>query len=535
MPAPSILLATGTYVRVAAGVGQAGISHQVDAPNSLEKLRTDAYRLIPEGGMEHQTIRGTIQEPRAGQEAGTLWGRAALIIAVLVGICAGMLALPAPEGLSPTGQRVIVVAVAAIGLWSTDALPAGLTSMLVVVLLVLLGGVPTFREALAGFAHPVAYFLIGVLTIGLAVSRSGLAERIARFFLWRARGRPQALYIQMLLAFPLLTFLLPSATTRTGILIHVYDQALELSHVPRGAPLAKAIMMALNSINRLASTVLLTGGITPITAAALIGGISWSRWFVLMSVPYYAILLLGSGLIYRLYGRGFGTVLSVPALEAPRPLSGRELRTVLITLGASLLWLTDAWHHWHPALPALLAWICLLAPGIGVLSWSDFERHLGWANVFVLAASLSLAQAMVGSGAAAWLADRLVWATPAEATRPWLVIAMLLLAAAPVRLLIPNITGFLAITIPIAMSVGTATGLNPVVCGLLMMIAGDAVLYYPAQSASSLVVYERGHLSGPEIFRFGLWMTLVAYVVVLIVALPYWTAVGEPLLMGGAR
>ena len=107
---------------------------------------------------------------------------------------------------------------------------------------------------------------------------------------------------------------------------------------------------------------------------------------------------------------------------------------------------------------------------------------------------------------------------------------VLLLAAAPVRLLIPNITGFLATTIPLAISIGTATGLNPVICGLAVMIAGDAVLYYPAQSASSLVVYERGHLSAAEIFRFGLWMTFVAYLVVLAVAVPYWAAVGEPLL-----
>jgi anion transporter len=485
--------------------------------------------------MDRQIIRGTTHEPQAGLAAWPARWRTALIMAGLAAVCGGLLALPAPDGLSLTGHRVIVVAVAAIGLWSTDALPAGLTGVLVVALLVLLGGAPSLREALAGFAHPVAYFLIGVLTIGLAVSRSGLAERIARFFLWHAHGRPRALYVQMLLAFPLLTFLLPSATTRTGILIHVYDQALELSRVPRGAPLAKAIMMALNSINRLASTALLTGGITPITAAALIGGISWSRWFVLMCVPYYAILVLGSVLIYGLYGRGFGAVLSVPTLAAPRTLSGRELRTIAITLGASLLWLTDAWHQWHPALPALLAWIALLAPGIGVLSWSDFERHLGWANLFVLASSLSLAQAMVSSGAAVWLADLLVWAAPAEATQPWLVIATLQLTAAPVRLLIPNITGFLAITVPIAMSVGSATGLNPIVCGLVVMIAGDAVLYYPAQSASSLVVYERGHLSGPEIFRFGLWMTLVAYVAVLGVALPYWAAVGEPLIMGAAR
>jgi di/tricarboxylate transporter len=71
--------------------------------------------------------------------------------------------------------------------------------------------------------------------------------------------------------------------------------------------------------------------------------------------------------------------------------------------------------------------------------------------------------------------------------------------------------------------------LNPLVCALAVTIAGDAVLYYPAQSASSLVVYERGHLTAGEIFRFGVWMTLLAAMVVLVVALPYWTLIGEPL------
>ena len=123
-----------------------------------------------------------------------------------------------------------------------------------------------------------SYFLMAVLTLGLAVLRSGLAERVARFFLQRCGGRPRALYLQLLLSFPLLTLLLPSATTRTGILIHVYDQALALSHVPRGAPLAKAIMLALNSVNRLASTVLLTGGITPVVAAACEGHCWVAGW-----------------------------------------------------------------------------------------------------------------------------------------------------------------------------------------------------------------------------------------------------------------
>jgi sodium-dependent dicarboxylate transporter 2/3/5 len=455
--------------------------------------------------------------------------RGTMILGFLVLLCLLLLVLPTPQGLSLSGHRVFVVMTLAIGLWCTEALPMGVTGLIVVIALVLSGAVPDFRQALIGFSQPVAYFLIGVLTIGLAVLRSGLAERVARFFLRHCRGSGQALYLHLLLSFPLLTLILPSATTRTGILIHVYDQALRLSQVPRGATLSKAIMMALNSINRLASTVLLTGGITPVVSASLIGGIGWSRWFVLMSVPYGTLLAIGAGLIYLLYRQGFALELSELPVQNSQPLTGVEIRTALITVGASLLWLTDALHHWHPAMPALLAWGCLLAPGIGVLSWRDFEQSFSWSSFFVLASSLSLARALIDSGAGQWLAAVLMNNIPALRQHPLLVVLVLLIASAPVRLLIPNITGFLATGIPIAMSIGTATGVNPVICGLAVMIAGDAVLYYPAQSASSLVVYERGHLSAMEIFRFGLWMTLVAFVVVLVIALPYWALVGEPL------
>jgi anion transporter len=436
---------------------------------------------------------------------------------------------PLPEGLRPEGQRVLAVVVLAIGLWSTDALPPGLTGVVVILALVGLGAAPSLRDALAGFAEPIVFFLIGVLTIGMAVARSGLAERIALVFLRHARGRPGLLYWQMLLLFPLLTLFLPSATTRSSILVHAYDHALTQSHVARGAPLAKAIMLALNSTNRLASTVLLTGGITPVVAAGLIGGLSWTRWFVLMSVPYLALLAAGAVLIYARHARGFPDSLPAPERGARVPLTSGELRALCITLGASALWLTDALHHWHPAIPALLAWACLLAPGIGVLSWRDFERDMSWASVFVIASSLSLAHALMKSGAGAWLAGLLVRATPDLGHGPTSVAVALLVVSAAVRLLVPNITGFLATTIPVAMAVGAATGISPVVCGLVVTIAGDAVLYYPAQSASSLVVYERGHLTAPEIFGFGVWMTLAAALVVLGVALPYWGWIGEPL------
>lgn len=444
-----------------------------------------------------------------------------------------VLAAPAPDGLSAEGQRVLAVIVLAIGLWGFETLPPGVTGVVAIMALVFTHAVPSIREGLAGFADPIAYFLIGVLTMSVAVARSGLAERVAHLLLARGRGRAGALYVHLLLALPPLALLLPSATTRTGILVHVYDQAFALGRVPPGAPLARAIMLVLNSVNRLSSTILLTGGITPIVAAGLIGTISWTRWFVLMSVPYLALITLAAAAIYLRYRHGFRPEVQVPPRPEPRPLSSVEWRTALITAGAGLLWLTDSVHHWHPTLPALLAWVCFLMPGLGVLTWRQFEQEVGWTNFFVIAASLSLAQALSHSGASDWLAGGVVGAAHSVAESPWMVVGVLLAASSVVRLLIPNITGFLAATIPVAMSVGTTAGLNPILCGLIVTIAGDAVLYYPAQSASSLVVYERGHLTAGEIFGFGLLMTALAALVVLAVALPYWALVGEPLVRGG--
>jgi anion transporter len=443
---------------------------------------------------------------------------------------AGLVALlpPLAEGLSSRGQRALAVAAVSVALWTRRTPDAGTTAFFAIVLLAVTGASGGLRAALAGFASPVPYFLLGVLAMGAAVARSGLAERLARRILRHAGGRPGRLYAQLVLAMPVLTFVLPSATTRTGILVHVYEEALGLARVAPGPGLARAVMLALTSINRLASTALLTGGITPVMSAALIGGLSWSRWLVLMAVPYYALLMLGALLIWGLERRGLPATLSgVPPAERA-PLSGAQWRTLVVVLGASVLWLTDGLHHLDPTLPALLALVALLLPGLGVLQWGSLDRDVGWSSFVVVAASISLAQALVDSGGAGWMASRLIAGLPGVAARPFGTIVLLMIGATGLRVLVPNITGFLALALPVAMSVGSQSGLNPLVCALVVMMTGDAVLYFPVQSVSALVVHERGHVTAGEILRFGLWMTLVAYAAIVLVALPWWSAVGEP-------
>jgi di/tricarboxylate transporter len=155
----------------------------------------------------------------------------------------------------------------------------------------------------------------------------------------------------------------------------------------------------------------------------------------------------------------------------------------------------------------LLAFVWFLMPGLGVLTWRQFEQEVGWTNFFVIAASLSLAQALSRSGASDWLAAGVVGAAHAVAESPWMVVGVRLAASSVVRLVIPNITGFHHHS-------GRDGG-------------GHCVGAEPGDLRADR--HDRGHLTAGEIFRFGLLMTALAALVVLAVALPYWALVGEPL------
>jgi di/tricarboxylate transporter len=163
------------------------------------------------------------------------------------------------------------------------------------------------------------------------------------------------------------------------------------------------------------------------------------------------------------------------------------------------------------------------------LSWREFESNTGWSNFFVIATSLSLANGLVSSGAAAWFSATLVSGLGALTGQPLLTLFTLAISFALVRLVVPNIAGYLALVIPVAMAAAGNLGLNPLVVGMAVVVVGDSVVYYPAAATSGVFIYQRADIGSPKILRFGLVMTVVAIAVLFLVAVPYWNLVGQPL------
>ena len=439
--------------------------------------------------------------------------------------------MPEPPGLSIEGQRVLAVTATAVVLWITEAVHSSIVGLIAVILLSVSSAVPSLKDALYGFSQPLVYFLFGVYVMALAAAKSGLAESTARWMLAKSRGNIRTLYALLIASFALFSFLVPSATTRNSIQLPAYDEALRLSGFEKQNPAPKIVMLAMASLNRLGSTALLTGGIAPVTAAALLGNFSWGRWFILMAVPYYILLAIGGFFVYFMYRPRSGYAnCQNHSSEIKKVFSKSEIKAAVVMGVAMLLWSTESLHHLNSAVVALIVAVVLMLPGIGLVRWGEMESGLSWSSLFLMATSLCIGQAFISSGAAAWFAGRLVSSTGLLGDSPYLQLLVLMGVAGVVRLGIPEISAVYSIMIPLAIVFARQVGLNPLLCGLVVTIVPDAAIFYAAQSASSVIVYEKGWFSMADLIKVAVVMTVLSFLLIFFIALPYWQLMGESLI-----
>jgi solute carrier family 13 (sodium-dependent dicarboxylate transporter), member 2/3/5 len=428
--------------------------------------------------------------------------------------------------LAPPARASLGVSSLAVALWGSEVLALPVTALLAMVLLFVLGAVPRLELALVGFASPVLFFLLGTAAIGIAAEHSGLADRGAAWLLARSGGSGRRLLVELLVSLPVQALLVPSAISRNAILVPIYERVLaRLGRPPR---LGAAVMLTLGVLGPLASSALLSGGTSSVATAQALGGFNWPSWFVLLAPPYYVLLALG-GLGLWLLHRPELTLAPEEAIEVvhPGPWTAAEWRVAAVTGATSLLWMLDQLTGWPPAVPALLALVVLVTPGIGATTWSAFAAQAPWGTCIVLAGAVSLAQALTASGAADWVARGLFgWIGSAEGAAP--VALVICAVTALITLAIPNRAAAITLIIPLASAYASAGPLPTVAAGLVVMIVVDAETLYPAQTAANLLAYDRGYFNAGQLTRFNLLLLAATAAVIVLVALPWWALVGLP-------
>ena len=95
--------------------------------------------------------------------------------------------LPPPAGLSDAGFQILGILVVAILLFLTHGI--GWTSMLIVFLLLTVPGLSAARVTQATFGNSTAVFLLFCFMLAACLTESGMARRIAVWFLTNKLAR----------------------------------------------------------------------------------------------------------------------------------------------------------------------------------------------------------------------------------------------------------------------------------------------------------------------------------------------------------
>jgi sodium-dependent dicarboxylate transporter 2/3/5 len=133
---------------------------------------------------------------------------------------------------------------------------------------------------------------------------------------------------------------------------------------------------------------------------------------------------------------------------------------------------------------------------------------------FVLGASLSLAEALISTGAAAWFAKTLAHSIAQFQGSATAVILLLILMITIVHLGIANMSACIALLIPVTTSLARSVAMNPIIFGLIVGIVVDAVVLYPVQTATNLLAYETGLIGGKDVLKIGLGLFVLTALVV---------------------
>jgi sodium-dependent dicarboxylate transporter 2/3/5 len=91
--------------------------------------------------------------------------------------------LPIPQGLQPAGMYTFGIMITIVFWWLTETLPIPVTGLMVPVLLHLTGVLKIDKAIASSFGDSLVAFLIGVLALSVAFSKSGLGKRLTYLLL----------------------------------------------------------------------------------------------------------------------------------------------------------------------------------------------------------------------------------------------------------------------------------------------------------------------------------------------------------------
>ncbi|WP_339385915.1 SLC13 family permease [Burkholderia sp. Ac-20379] len=447
--------------------------------------------------------------------------------------------LPPVPGLTPSGQATLAVVAWVAIVWVVEAIPVGVSGILLPMLLVLSHAAPNFPKAASGFAAPVVFLCVAAFLFSAIMQACGLDRRLALLLLNRLRVRTANGVIWAMFAVNfLLSLVVPAANARAAALLPVTNGIVRLfGDSPRERDARKAIVIQTIVYGAMISGMcILTAHLPNMVVSGLLEKelgirISYFTWLKLQW-PYLGMFVLTQWWV-QTYFRSRNVALpgGRAAIAAMRtalpPAQPRDWRVMGMLALVALAWAAEPFHGLPSEIVALIALALLFAPGVmGGLDWHAIESRTMWGTLFLLGGALSLSSAISSSGLAQWAAGHI--GSAAHGYGWWLAIGIVMVGTHVIRIgMLSNVAAVTMIA-PIALALAPRLGLHPVAFTMLISDTDSFAYLLPTQITAGVIAYGSGAFSTSDYAKVGAGSVLIGILYGLCVMAPWYAYLGLP-------
>jgi sodium-dependent dicarboxylate transporter 2/3/5 len=433
-----------------------------------------------------------------------------------------MLILPAPAGMPPAAWHTTAIIVLMAIWWMTEALPLTATA-LVPFLAFPLFGIMTATDSAAAYYSPILFLVLGGAIIALAIERTGLHRRLALAIISRGGSTPAAMLFAFMAATAVLSMIV-SNTATTLIMMPIGLAVLHAAGVKAGHSdgFAGALAMGIAFAATIGGFGTLVGSPTNAIAAGIIEKstgfridfLTWALYgipLVLLSIPLCWLILMK---IQRVQPTDFDPEKARAGIGEVSAWSIAEKRLVPLVAAVVAAWvmlplLTPYLHKDSltdgtiAVAGALLLFVIPDGTGRAILNWAEANRA-PWGVIMMFGGGLALAAGIGASGLAEWLGVAL---RPLGAVPP-IVIAMVLVG---IVILITEFASNVATAsgiIPVVGGMIAATGIDPILLALPAAFAASWGFMLPSGTGPNAIGWATGHIALPRMLKAGLLLDL---------------------------
>ncbi len=486
--------------------------------------------LLADNALHHARERRTrsMTEPSTPQPAINGVGRMHLpwLLAALTTVVGVYFLVLPPAILGPEQGRAAGLAIIAIGLWATGALPEHFTALLFFLLAMLLHIAPA-KVIFSGFASGALWMIFAGLIIAVAMKSTGLSQRLARSIALRVSHSYLHLITGLVVVGMVLGFLMPSSMARITLLIPVALALAEHAGFGPGSKGRSGVLLAASFGAFLPTFSVLTANVPNLVllgaAESEAGVVPHYGKYLWLHFPVLG-LLKAVVIVLLIHWRYHEEPKTVPRETLPHTALSRPEWKMSAILGVALaMWLTDSLHHISPAWIGLAAAVLLLLPRIGLVGAREFAS-VNYNPMLFVAGVLGLGALLAHSGLGAHLAQALTHVLPLAPGHN-LLNYVSLTATSMVTGIVATLPGVPAILTPLAGHLARSAGL-PVETVLMTQVVGFSTPVFLYQSAPLVVALQLGGEKTRSAITLLLQLALVTVLLLLPLDYLWWHLLG---------